>query len=604
MSMPSNWHQGRITVTAIVIGAGIFIPLRGGGVEAQQVSRSEFDQLMQSEVEIFRNSLHPSERDLPIKCGLPLIMNTFARLGRSAAAAQVPRPFLENKQIHATPGGAFLIHYTINSPNNRWDEVPDEDLDGDTIPDYIEAAAASLDSVRAGYLSLGWRSPISDGDLYDIYFKDLEAWPLFGYTQPDHPASTSAPWTSASFIVLENDFPEVTFGHEPLTSMRVTIAHEYHHAIQFAYNLPSEESFDWLAEASATYHEEVFYDGINDYVNYLPSFLGFPDISLTAGRSASARNHMYGAVLWAIYLESVYGADANRALWTLMADQPATPIEAHRIFLEAEETSMLASWAEFTSWILHTGDRAVAGEYFPEGASYSQVRIDAGDFSDDEITLPALAAVYRQHSAGTGAGGVALRILPSGVAGMESTREWGAGIAGLQSGGLSGVRFTTSSPDDPGGGTSTELFDQQSYDTVIEWSFTGDNISRTTGLPLNRTAGSSTEESTRLALAAADQIILHQNYPNPFRTGTHDRMWFTFSIGSPGDVDLEVRTLSGRVIWSRTITGLAAGQHYTDELSIGWDGRDSAGHLMPSGIYLMTARAGDRTRALKFTLIR
>jgi len=533
-------------------------------------------------------------------------MSSIQRLGRSASAAQVPRPFLENKQTFVTPGGAFLIHYTINSPNNRWDEVPDEDLDGNTIPDYIEAAAASLDSVRAGYISLGWRSPISDGNLYDIYFKDLEARGWFGYTQPDHPASSSPPWTSASFIVLENDFPEVFFGHEPLTSMRVTIAHEYHHAIQFAYNLPpttsNQDVFAWFAEVSATYHEDVFYDGINDYYNYLPSFLDFPSISLTAGRSAG--NHMYGAVLWAIYLDSRFSSDTNRTLWSLMADQPATPIEAHRILFDDEETSLLEAWAEFTSWILHTGDRAVSGEHFPEGAHYSQVRIDMGDFSDDEITLPALAAVYRQHSAGSGAGGTALRLLPSGTAGMGDTQEWGAGIAGLGASGLSGVRFSTSQPENPGSGAAAELFDHLNYSSVIEWSFTGDNISRTTGQALDRTAGSTTLESTRLTLATGNQLILHQNYPNPYRTGLHDRMWFSFSIGTPGEVNLEVRTLSGRMLWSRSLSGLPAGQHFTDDFSVGWDGRDSAGHHMPSGVYLLMASAGNVTRARKITLIR
>ncbi len=604
MRRSSTGHPLARILLLIGMGVGGLLLPRSG--EAQEVTYAEFQRLTSAEVETFRSFLQPSERELPIKCGFPIIMNTIARLGRAAATTQdtIPRPYLQNEQTWRSPGGAFLLHYTINSPFNQWNEVSDTDLDGDSIPDYLEAAAASLDSVRAGYLQLGWRLPVSDGDLYDVYFMDLEAWGWFGYTQPDHPASTSPPYTAASFIALDNDYPEVFYGHEPLTSMRVTIAHEYHHAVQLAYNLTMTDEFVWFAEASAVYHEEVFYDGINDYYFYLPAFLDFPDISLTADWRAG--NHMYGAVLWVLYLDSVLGPDnnSNRSLWTLMGEWALTPIEAHRVLFEREGTSLLEAYGEFTSWILRTGNRAVPGEYFEEGSNYSQVRIDAGDFEDDEVTLPALATIYRLSDAGMDDGGIALRLLPMGEAGPENPLEWGAGIAGLDGGVLSAVRFTTSSPSIPGSGADAALFDWQSYDSVIQWSFTGDNISRATGLSLDRTAGTETVYSDRLMLAAHDRLILHQNYPNPFRTGTHDRTWFSFSIGSPGDVVLEVRSLSGRILWSKTISSLAAGQHFTDELGYGWDGRDGAGHEMPAGVYLLTARTGPETRLLKFSLIR
>ncbi len=290
-----------------------------------------------------------------------------------------------------------------------------------------------------------------------------------------------------------------------------------------------------------------------------------------------------------------------------MGEWALTPIEAHRILLEREGTSLLEAYGEFTSWILHTGDRAVPGEYFEEGANYSQVRIDSfdtGDFEDREVTLPALATLYRLRPAGTADGGIALRVLPMGEWSPENPLEWGAGIAGLDGSALSDVRVSTGSSTTPGSGAGTELFDWQTYDSVIQWSFTGDNISLTTGLSLDRTAGTETVQSERLTLAADDQLTLFQNYPNPFRTGTHDRTWFSFSIGSPGDIVLEILSLSGRTLWSETISFSAAGRYFTDELGYGWDGRDDAGHQMPSGVYILTARTSHETRLIKFSLIR
>ncbi|MFC1595401.1 MXAN_6640 family putative metalloprotease [Gemmatimonadota bacterium] len=601
----TRFPQARILHLIGMVAGVLLIPRSG---ESQEVTRAEFQNLANLETEAFRAYLQPSERELPIKCGFPIIMNVVARLGRAAAVSQVIRPSLENEQTWQSPGEDFLLHYTINSPNSRWDEVPDEDADGDFIPDYLEAAAASLDSIRAGYIQLGWRLPISDGDQYDVYFTNLENLGWFGYTQPDQPVSTTPPYTAASFIVLENDYPETFYGHDPVTSMRVTIAHEYHHAVQFAYHLPLTSAelpkFAWFAEASATYHEEIFYDGINDYYGYLHSFLEFPDISLTT--DGSAGNHMYGAVLWVLYLESLLGPDTNRSIWTMMAEGSTIPIEAHRLVLDEEETSLLEAYGEFTSWILHTGDRAIPGEHFEEGANYSQVRINVGDFEEDEVTLPALATLYRRRDRddNAGTGGIALRVLPMGEAGPANQLEWGAGIAGLDGSALSSVRVSTNSSTIPGSGAGAELFDWQSYDSVIQWSFTGDNISLTTGLSLERTAGTGTAHSERLTLATGNQLILNQNFPNPFRAGTHDRTWFSFSIGSPGDVVLEVRSLSGRILWSKTLSFPAAGHYFTDELGFGWDGRDDAGREMPSGIYLLIAQLGHETRLLKFSLIR
>ncbi|MFC1627821.1 MXAN_6640 family putative metalloprotease [Gemmatimonadota bacterium] len=594
-------HTGFLVLGGIIGASILLLPLAS---EAQVVSREEFQRLTASQNETFRTYLHPTERELPIKCGFPIIMNAVARMGRAAYAMESFRPILENEQTWRSPGDAFLLHYTTDSP---WDEISAADDDMSGTPDYLERAAAALDSVRSGYLDLGWRTPKSDGDpYYDIYFMDLESWGWFGYTQPDDPISGTPPYTAASFIVLENDYPEAYFGHDPLISLRVTIAHEYHHAVQFAYNLPltAEETpkFAWFAEASATYHEEVFYDGINDYYFYLPSFLRFPDISLTA--DGAAGNHMYGAVLWVLYLDSLFGSDANRSIWTMMANESAIPVEAHRLFLEAEESSLLDVYGEFTSWILHTGDRAIPGEYFEEGANYSQVRIDVGDFEDDQVTLPALATIYRLRDSGSTAGGIALRVLPTGQTGLGSPSQWGAGIAGLDGNTLSDVRISTGSSTTPGSGAGTELFDWQTYDSVIQWSFTGNNISLATGLSLDRTAGTETIQSGRLTLRADHDLVLYQNYPNPFRLSIHDRTWFSLSVDSPGDVELAVLSLSGRALWSETISFTEAGRYFTDELGYGWDGRDDAGHEMPSGVYLLSARTGNETRLIKFSLIR
>ena len=542
------------------------------------------------------------QEGIPVKCGFPPIVAALAaRRGQIPEMQRVP-PQLSNPLSYLSPGGYFLLHYTHTGE----DSVSTADANSDLIPDYIEKAAAIMDSLREGYGNLGWRDPVDDGDgVYDIYFEDLENLPWgawFGYTEPVEPTATTAPFTSASFISLENDYPSSVYGHPPLESLRVTAAHEYHHAIQLAYNLPLIESdylhYIWFAELSATYHEDIFYDDINDYYNYLDAFLGYPQLSLTE----TGTNHMYGAALWAIYLDEVFESDTNRIIWTLMSDSALRPLEAHRVFLASHNTTLLESYREMTIWQLHTGSRAPAGEYFPDGANYPSVAIESLDSGTTNVSLPALASRYYADQPPPGsAGGVALRLHPS------SSAEWGAGIAGEYSNGsVSGLVTSALDTSSAFRGTSVELYDWSDYGTVLQWAFTGDNVDSLTGYSETRIAQIEATASNRLTMRAFSDnpMELHQNYPNPFRPLEHDVTYFAFYLKEQASVELEIRSLNGALLWSQSLDNQPAGNRFSGDSGVGWDGRDRSGRLVPAGVYLIIARTDDVTRARKMSVIR
>lgn len=539
----------------------------------------------------------------PVKCGFPPIMAALAARRSQIPEMQRVRPQLLSPQNYLSPSGYFLLHYT----HAGVDSVSTADIDPpNSIPDYIEKAAAIMDSIREGYTNLGWRDPVDDGNgVYDVYFEDLENLPWgawFGYTEPVEPTATTAPFTSASFIGLENNYPPSVYnGHLPLESLRVTAVHEYHHAIQLAYNLALIESdykqYIWFAELSATYHEDIFYDDINDYYNYLDAFLGYPQLSLTE----TGTNHMYGAALWAIYLDEVFGSASNKNIWTLMSDRVLIPLEAHRVFLAYMNTTLLESYREMTIWQLHTGSRAPSGEYFPEGANYPSVAFESLDSGTMNLSLPALASRYYADEPSGSAGGMALSIHPS------SSTEWGAGIAGEHPGGsVSGLVTSTLDTSSSFRGTSVELYDWSDYGTVLQWAFTGDNVDSLTGLSATSIARIETAASDRLTMRAfADNPMkLHQNYPNPFRPLEHDVTYFAFYVREQTSVELEIRSLNGTLLWSQSLENQPAGNRFSGDSGIGWNGRDRSGRLVPSGVYLIIARTDDVTRARKMSVIR
>ena len=76
----------------------------------------------------------------------------------------------------------------------------------------------------------------------------------------------------------------------------MTIAHEFHHAIQFGYYQGSDSI--WWQESTSTWMEEVAYPEVDDYLQYLPSFLGSPHRALNSGSRVGADFHIYGTSIF------------------------------------------------------------------------------------------------------------------------------------------------------------------------------------------------------------------------------------------------------------------------------------------------------------------
>lgn len=117
---------------------------------------------------------------------------------------------------------------------------------------------------------LGYRKPAKDGkrggnNKFDVYLKDVGSRGLFGYCAPERRVK-GKPKQASGFCVLDNDFARAQFDRAPVKTLRVTAAHEFFHAIQFAYDFTEDK---WLFESTATWIEERFADNVNDNRSYL-----------------------------------------------------------------------------------------------------------------------------------------------------------------------------------------------------------------------------------------------------------------------------------------------------------------------------------------------
>ena len=91
------------------------------------------------------------------------------------------------------------------------------------------------------------------------------------------------------------------------------------------------------------------------------------------------------------------------------------------------------------------------------------------------------------------------------------------------------------------------------------------------------------------------QFALEQNYPNPFNPET--RLYFT--LPETQDVKLIVYNVRGQIVRRLAERRYESGSHI-----VNWDGRDDAGQLVPTGVYIYRIKAGDHIAARKMTLVK
>lgn len=174
--------------------------------------------------------------------------------------------------------------------------------------------------------ALGWRDPKPDGKLgsrhgrgasgqVDVYVTNLGS-KLYGYATTDSHQRGSR---RHAYLVLDNDYTGFPSG--PLKSMRVTVAHEYNHILQFNYDVHEDS---WLFEDTATWMEEKVYPKIDDYLNYLSEFTEHPSRPMTGSTT-----RIYAEAVWNHWLGARYGDDVIRDVWRVSPKQRSFAVDSY-----------------------------------------------------------------------------------------------------------------------------------------------------------------------------------------------------------------------------------------------------------------------------------
>lgn len=270
---------------------------------------------------------------------------------------------------YISPSGKFRLHYETEGN----DRVPSDDLNNNSIPDYVEKAAIAADSsYRHEVKTLGFPDPIGEDEIYDVFFKDLYDLRYYGLannkTSGNFPCNNTGPETC---IYIENDFEGYPLNTDPegdmIGALKVTMAHEFRHAIQFVQSDWQGESNKWL-EMDATLMEEVVYDNVNDYYNYIEGF----STDLFEKASSSLIPGRYEDVTWALYFHEKLGPTFWTDVWNFIeTDNSILFLTAVKQALQNRDESYPENVLESYMWHFASGGRFSATNFgFEERLNY------------------------------------------------------------------------------------------------------------------------------------------------------------------------------------------------------------------------------------------
>ncbi len=103
-----------------------------------------------------------------------------------------------------------------------------------------------------------------------------------------------------------------------------------------------------------------------------------------------------------------------------------------------------------------------------------------------------------------------------------------------------------------------------------------------------------------LASLLPEKTALLANYPNPFNPET----WIPYHLANPAEVTLTIYATNGTVVRTLSLGHQAAGIYQNRNRAAYWNGKNSVGESVASGIYFYNFSAGDFTATRKMLILK
>jgi hypothetical protein len=517
------------------------------------------------------------EEGLPDKCGLAVV--TYAHRNRNALVAPLrsathvllSRPVLQKTKVT----GGFRIHYDtsgINEPALL--DASHQRIPG-TANDYADSVGEILQYVVPYEIeTLGYSAPPSDdtaggGSEYDVYI--LELGNLYGYTTPEDILNSKPDGaTYTTFMTIDNDFSFITpDSNKGLPGLRVTLAHEFHHAIQIGqYGYWTSDVYFY--EMTSTWMEDVVFPDVNDYIQYLKS--GASQFRSPGTPFTEANQSIeYSRAVWCHFIAKHFGRDAVKRCWEEIRGAPPLPAIDYALQSAPYASSFRIAFTEWTLWNYFTGYRSDTVHYYPEGDRYPLVAQTAVGFTppsrDVDGSLSPLAARYYQVMSGRDTLTLALSNINVGAAVSNS----GATFPYV-------YHLNVSQVDQSYQPTAALIYYRLDVPDQTNW-YTWDIVWGPPG---------------------PSMLVAGAPFPNPLTADGRASVFIPVLSSEPVRATVSIFSSSMDLIYTSTATSsLQLGKQVFT-----WNGRTSTGEVARSGIYFYVVEGENQTIKGKFALIR
>lgn len=516
------------------------------------------------------------------KCGFHIIANYYESPGDRFGVKNTLQYRPANDTSVLSPSGKFRIHFDTTDVDGNQAFLYDSA--GQEIPNstysFVDSVAQICDYVyHVEVDSLGYPPPPSDGGAgggneYDVYIVSgkILGDGVYGYTDfdPDKPLVNRVNPTYAAWTVIRNEF-QSTYTHG-IPAIEVTIAHEFHHGIQVG-NYGLWQGDVWFYELTSTWMEQVVYPGVKDYYQYLSQFFNYVDLPFNLYRPSDFAG--YERCVFGVFVQNQFGASVMKTIWQNMAHEGTIPA-IEDAFVKAGK-SPSSAFDLFAQANYFTNYRtALASQFdvvpYPCGSDYPLVKISSSaDITNSSEVIGFSDAAMRLtehfYQIYDGSDTLGLAVVNDDFSAAIKRDTTGFPFStGISTGGSNCVRqlangycLYLSTPD------------------YANWGF--------------------------VPLMVSDVFAEKSGpiFPQPFNPA-QQQLKIPYSLSDGSSVSLSILSTSGvllRRISSAEGTVSFLGRNYLE-----WDGKDEAGKMVSSGIYLYVLTNGSKTTLGKIAVVR
>lgn len=524
------------------------------------------------------NNVTPDHHE---KCGFGLAAAVYFNFERFTPEQQniikkiMDRPDLSNEYV--SPFGHFKIHYDVSGSNK-----PAFDNSKSALQN-VELIAAALDSVYKMIVEeFGFPPPPADNnlggdDLYDIY---IENQANYGGTQPEEYIPNDR---YTSYMSIDNDFSG--FYTEGLAAAKVTLAHEFHHAIQMGnyairYTGGTDPEDLFFFELTSTAMEEFVFDYVNDYYNYIRDYFNNPEKNFE-------KYPGYALVLWNLFLYDRYGISIVKRQWEFYRSSRAY-LAINNSLAEAgssfkRELNLFGIWSYYTGYRKKLAvENNISGEgfgYFEEGENYPLIRVNSMNYTPN--LFPINVSTYPMANN-------FVKVINLGGTPAPDTI-----ISIITNGDLSALISSPNSLYD----VNYSLFDNETDGTkhmVNNYYYKLDAV--------NQEFYADANIFNNKVVNGGEYILSETDfaYPMPFyyNESRNEKIYVPVAYNRLGEARLYVYTPDMNLIYD------GSGKIITpnDKFVLEWNVRDSENNKLPSGVYIYVTESDDNIKKGKIVI--